>query len=64
MIYYFTYDWLDVTESWGVVQVYWFDTSNPLSVVKYLVLFVVVVARLHQCVEDDVAVKVDNRDSG
>jgi len=56
----YTYDWLNVSESWCMIQVNRLDTCNPFSVIKHLMLLVIVVAWLHQGVKHDVAIEVDD----
>lgn len=56
-------DWLNVSESWCMIQVNRLDTCNPFSVIKHLMLLVIVVAWLHQGVKHDVAIEVDDWNS-
>ena len=59
-----TYNGLNISKCRCMVQVNGLDTGDPLSVIEDLVLLIVVVARLHKRVEDDVAVEVYDGDAG
>ena len=59
-----TYNWWNVAKTWGVLQVNWLDSSNPLSVVHNFKSFVMGHARLDQRIKNNVAIVVDDGDSG
>lgn len=44
-----------------MVQIDWFDSCDPLSIIEHLMLLVIVVAGFHERVEHNVTVKVHNR---
>ena len=53
----FAYNWRDFGVTWSVFQIFWLDSSNPLTIVCDLRPW------FNKCVEDHIAIKVNNADT-
>jgi hypothetical protein len=60
----FLNDRLDIEEGRSILEINWFDTSDPLAIVNHLTVIMIVVRWFDQSVENNIAIKVDDRDSG
>ena len=57
-------DRLDVTESRCMLEVLCLDAGDPLAIVDHIWLFAMVAAGLNQGVENNIAVEIDDADTG